>query len=202
MGEQTKNGQIYSIALYHQIHCLGQIRKYTWLLAEAVVMNDTEAAELMRYHIGEGDGADHINHCFDYLRQSITCAGDMTLEWPRLEANGDRFVVEGWGVPHQCKDPVSFFQYPNVSIRLLTACRLLSRNTWTQTISLTLLSQISPPTDGRNFIAIKEAMGDQIARARTRMRLKSRRSIVHSMIFFSDIPSKLEACYKLIEINV
>lgn len=35
------------------------------------------------------------------------CAGDMTVEWPREEADGARFAVDGWGVEHQCKDWVS-----------------------------------------------------------------------------------------------
>lgn len=50
---------------------------------------------------------DHISHCFDYLRQAIMCAGDSTLEWPRIESDGRRFAVDGWGVQHQCRDWVS-----------------------------------------------------------------------------------------------
>src|ERR1044071_6399047 len=95
--------QIYSVALYHQLHCLGQLRKYTWMLADALMLNDTEAAATMQFHLGSSDGGKHMNHCFDYLRQSISCNGDMTLEWPRTEPNGARFVVEGWGISHECK---------------------------------------------------------------------------------------------------
>lgn len=47
---------------------------------------------------------DHMAHCFDYLRQSLMCHGDMTLEWPRTEPDGRRVVVDGWGIEHQCKD--------------------------------------------------------------------------------------------------
>jgi hypothetical protein len=45
----------------------------------------------------------HVYHCFDYIRQALMCAGDLTLEWPRTEKNGQRFAVDGWGVSHQCK---------------------------------------------------------------------------------------------------
>lgn len=42
-------------------------------------------------------------HCFDYLRQGVMCAGDMTLE-PVLDL-GDVTVqaVDGWGVEHRCR---------------------------------------------------------------------------------------------------
>jgi hypothetical protein len=31
------------------------------------------------------------------------CAGDMTVEWPRTEADGRHFAFDGWGVAHECK---------------------------------------------------------------------------------------------------
>lgn len=41
----------------------------------------------------------HIGHCFDYVRQSILCAGDMTIEKALTHPqNGDVIGV------HQCKD--------------------------------------------------------------------------------------------------
>ena len=44
---------------------------------------------------------DHIGHCFDYLRQAIQCAGDMTLE---STMPGDQGAVDGWGITHHCRD--------------------------------------------------------------------------------------------------
>jgi hypothetical protein len=41
------------------------------------------------------DIAMHDGHCFDYLRQSIMCSADMTLE----HTNGT-----GWGVQHECRN--------------------------------------------------------------------------------------------------
>jgi len=52
---------------------------------------------------GEGHGAhavDHVQHCFDYLRQALLCAADQTLE----ERNDDISGVRGWGARHQCRD--------------------------------------------------------------------------------------------------
>jgi hypothetical protein len=49
--------------------------------------------------------SEHVGHCFDYLRQAIMCAGDLTVEWAREEEVGiERFTVDGWGVEHVCQD--------------------------------------------------------------------------------------------------
>ena len=48
--------------------------------------------------------SDHLEHCFDYLRQGIMCAGDLTLESARVEKDGSRIQVDGWGIAHQCRD--------------------------------------------------------------------------------------------------
>lgn len=47
----------------------------------------------------------HVGHCFDYLRQSIMCAGDVTIEWARRDAEGNLLDdVDGWGITHgQCR---------------------------------------------------------------------------------------------------
>jgi hypothetical protein len=47
----------------------------------------------------------HLDHCFDYLRQSIRCSADVTLEWlPVASGGGKENVLDGWGIPHrECK---------------------------------------------------------------------------------------------------
>ncbi|TVY49867.1 Oxidase [Lachnellula occidentalis] len=46
---------------------------------------------------------EHLGHCFDYLRQGVMCAGDMTLE-PVLQMGTEEVqVVDGWGVEHRCR---------------------------------------------------------------------------------------------------
>ena len=47
----------------------------------------------------------HVGHCFGYLRQSIMCAGDATLEYPTAKMGLGQNAVDGWGVPHdECRD--------------------------------------------------------------------------------------------------
>ncbi|KAL9058555.1 MAG: hypothetical protein Q9162_001710 [Coniocarpon cinnabarinum] len=102
-GEETAWSPIYSVALFHQLHCLGVIRKTYWKMIDHYHANDTEFMdELVENLLGpEGE---HAHHCFDYLRQTIQCAGDMAMEWPRVEPDtGLRFAVDGWHIPHECK---------------------------------------------------------------------------------------------------
>lgn len=47
-----------------------------------------------------GWNSEHLNHCWDYLRQTIMCNADVTLEWRKY---GEP-VGTGWGYQHQCKD--------------------------------------------------------------------------------------------------
>ncbi|KAE8364650.1 hypothetical protein BDV27DRAFT_145153 [Aspergillus caelatus] len=72
-------GQVtYSIAVFHQLHCLYSI---------------------MSVHIHTHN---HIDHCFQYLRQSLLCCGDTALEGqdPRTDKPG----TDGTGAVHVCKD--------------------------------------------------------------------------------------------------
>lgn len=48
----------------------------------------------------------HVAHCFDYIRQSLMCSGDSTME-AFLEADGKTLRQQGssgWGVEHKCVD--------------------------------------------------------------------------------------------------
>lgn len=44
----------------------------------------------------------HLMHCFDYLRQTIMCFGDTTLEW--IPAPPNDIGSSGWGFEHTCRD--------------------------------------------------------------------------------------------------
>ncbi|QDS70583.1 hypothetical protein FKW77_000015 [Venturia effusa] len=79
----------YSIAYLHQYHCLYMIMRSHG-----------------QYRFGrpsqDADMERHVTHCFDYLRQSMFCAGDAALEGksatPGLE------MTDGWGDTHVCKN--------------------------------------------------------------------------------------------------
>jgi hypothetical protein len=102
--ERQHRGVRYSVALFHQLHCLGAIRDHYWKLLDSILNHDEKLQDLAETL----KSSHHINHCYDYIRQSLQCSGDMSLEWPRTEHDGRRFVVDGWNIPHQCKSWVSY----------------------------------------------------------------------------------------------
>ena len=50
--------------------------------------------------------AHHSAHCFDYIRQSIICAADTSLE-------GKADADPGWGSKHECKDYDALLAWAN-----------------------------------------------------------------------------------------
>ncbi|KAF9653883.1 hypothetical protein BDM02DRAFT_3086407 [Thelephora ganbajun] len=95
--------KFYSVAFYHQMHCLNALRKYiakgnNLTLSYAVIT--------------------HTEHCLDYLREALSCHSDITLEpvrEVRVDENGAPAkegstgvhvtkVAMGWGVTHRCRD--------------------------------------------------------------------------------------------------
>ena len=51
----------------------------------------------------------HLPHCFDYLRQSIMCASDTTMEWVAAPPNDKGST--GWGYQHTCRDYFAIRQW-------------------------------------------------------------------------------------------
>lgn len=105
----------YTIALYHQLHCLAAIKSKMSRLQDWYAGDSDN--EYLKFALGEDQVADqHIYHCFDYLRQTLLCHGDMTLEGARqvrTETGHETTVrgVDGWGVVHACRDPASIYAF-------------------------------------------------------------------------------------------
>ncbi|KAK0121764.1 hypothetical protein ONS95_010050 [Cadophora gregata] len=91
------NVQNYGVSMYHQIHCLMMIRTLYW---QALRGDRT-------LRMAENDGLEeemgHVNHCFDYIRQGIMCAGDMSIEGAADERDGEAPHISGVGMKHECK---------------------------------------------------------------------------------------------------
>lgn len=95
-GKSSRYGEVYDISMWHQLHCLLHMRTYMSTMHS--FLNQTNLQQM--YDVALAPQVDHILHCFDYLRQAVMCAGDMTLEWPRTESDGRRFAVDGWDIKH------------------------------------------------------------------------------------------------------
>lgn len=71
-------------------------------IADAVTRNSTLVkAEDDRYV------ALHLFHCIDYLRQTVVCNMDTTIEWPTAMGHAHVSHINGYGIPHMCKPKVS-----------------------------------------------------------------------------------------------
>ena len=81
-------GDGYSIAYLHQYHCLYMILK-------------AHGGLRFNHPPHDHDMERHVTHCFDYLRQSIYCAGDSALEGKSAIPGLD--MTDGWGDTHVCK---------------------------------------------------------------------------------------------------
>ncbi|KAK3291464.1 uncharacterized protein B0H64DRAFT_246203 [Chaetomium fimeti] len=99
-----QSGEFYSIAVFHQLHCLHSIMKM-W----NQVNDDLERAKRGQLHDRDGAGEAHhpdlkrhIDHCFRYLRQSLVCCGDTALEGQNPRAKIPD--TDGTGATHLCKD--------------------------------------------------------------------------------------------------
>jgi hypothetical protein len=71
---------IYMRSMYHQLHSLKKIQS-----ALSKLQSCPSLAEESRSSI---DG--HIEHCFNYLRQGVICAGVLTLEGPDIADGKNR----------------------------------------------------------------------------------------------------------------
>lgn len=92
--------EVYMVSMFHQLHCLVSILDCT---SSSINLNQMVQSTLMRSYglmVIQGtppSDVEHDAHCFDFIRQALVCAGDVTVE-------GFSEYGEGWGAVHKCKD--------------------------------------------------------------------------------------------------
>ncbi|KAL1627243.1 hypothetical protein SLS56_006482 [Neofusicoccum ribis] len=92
-----KPQDFYVISILHQLHCLNMVRFQYFQEKNRV---DTSAdPDAFKWKV-------HVEHCFEYLRQGISCGGDLIIEGnsPIKVGKGHATSVTGWGVEHECID--------------------------------------------------------------------------------------------------
>lgn len=100
------NGRPFGTALYHQLHCVNGIR-FDYTVARDGLVTDRE---VLKSKMG------HINHCFQFLRQSIMCKADTTLI-PLDRYNGSVILNGFGGPPHRCRDWEQLRSYVEDNVR-------------------------------------------------------------------------------------
>jgi hypothetical protein len=96
------NATVFTTSMTHQLHCLYAILDgYNKLL----VYSDPSLIDMPW----------HLNHCFEYMRQAIMCAGDVALEGAETTfpdtPDGDAGGSDGWDAKHVCKDYGEIYAY-------------------------------------------------------------------------------------------
>lgn len=93
----------FCVAAFHQLHCLFLIyNDFRHALSGNLTHEEAQSLQ-------EG----HSSHCFDYLRESIICAGDSNLEpfRSRFDGGTEGNGVDGFGTVHQCRDFKQLFDW-------------------------------------------------------------------------------------------
>lgn len=82
--------------MYHQIHCLDALRL-------AIQGKKPHGEHNLGSSGKEHWQENHSDHCLNYLRQTILCNADLTLE-EEFPEEGSHDVGEGLGAKHVCRD--------------------------------------------------------------------------------------------------
>jgi len=85
-----------TFAGFHQLHCVDSLRKRWWQDQDIknALINGEDVS-----NIPEPISHIHVQHCVEFLRQSIMCHADVTLQV--ADSSND---VPAFGYPYQCKD--------------------------------------------------------------------------------------------------
>ncbi|KAK5115945.1 hypothetical protein LTR62_000401 [Meristemomyces frigidus] len=104
------NKTVYTTSVTHQLHCLYMIMHgFNDLALKGSLKMDMEADEGLTRE-GE-DPADHLSHCFDYLRQTILCHGDTALEGLQTTFGPEVGGSDGWNTQHVCRRYEEVYQW-------------------------------------------------------------------------------------------
>jgi len=88
-----------TFSAYHQLHCLRGIRQAYYEALDSPASNDAHDKSA-HYTVDSHTSPVHIRHCIDYIRQSLMCYADTTIEEKDDKING----VRGFGTLHECRD--------------------------------------------------------------------------------------------------
>ncbi|KAI9647635.1 hypothetical protein NHQ30_004020 [Ciborinia camelliae] len=92
---------VISLNVFHQLHCLNQIRRRIYLTPDQISTADSLNTSDPILELS------HIEHCIDDLRQSLMCSADVTpLSWIWDPGNeGERPQAKVYAeVAHTCRD--------------------------------------------------------------------------------------------------
>ncbi|CAI7657601.1 unnamed protein product [Penicillium crustosum] len=100
LNTESMDERFYVLSNLHQLHCVNVVRRRFRYYESQIGQPANESEAIF------AAWTEHTDHCFEYLRLSITCGDFLVLEpasppgtSPELTAGG-----LGWGVVHECID--------------------------------------------------------------------------------------------------
>lgn len=111
---------VFTTSMTHQLHCLvsfilifrpfRRVESYTHAIMQYMITHAYSALQTDPSTL-DSSTSWHISHCFDYLRQSIMCCGDVALEGASTSFPEDVGGSDGWDAKHVCKDYSQVYTY-------------------------------------------------------------------------------------------
>jgi len=85
------------MSMFHQLHCVAALRNalQSGYYGMGIAFDQTENP--------------HWPHCLDYLRKTILCVGDDTIERERVRNGTRTFKIDGLTDTRQCKDTTHIY---------------------------------------------------------------------------------------------
>jgi hypothetical protein len=95
--------EVYSMAVFHELHCLMHINGFVDQLVMKIRRKE--------WTLDEGEIA-HNDHCFNYIRNALLCCGDTTLEGQTQTPELKNIPgTDGTGAVHICRNYDEIFKY-------------------------------------------------------------------------------------------
>ncbi|KAF2464346.1 uncharacterized protein BDR25DRAFT_381466 [Lindgomyces ingoldianus] len=93
------NMTVFTTSMPHQLHCLYNILE----VYSAITSGNPHAVPT--------EMTFHLQHCFEYLRLSIMCCGDVALEGAQTTFPEGFPGSDGWDAKHVCRDYSEIYEY-------------------------------------------------------------------------------------------
>ncbi|KAF2653668.1 hypothetical protein K491DRAFT_694509 [Lophiostoma macrostomum CBS 122681] len=102
LGAENGGGRMATLEMFHQLHCLNLLRKWTYV--------DYYKSRDMAWSQAENILRDHTDHCINILRQVLMCNGDMGLVMFHWVRDHGPSPYPDFSTMHQCRDPVAILE--------------------------------------------------------------------------------------------
>ncbi|KAJ3577238.1 hypothetical protein NPX13_g3325 [Xylaria arbuscula] len=118
VSDASNRGYAAVLEVFHHLHCLNQIRQFTWKDYYAIHMSEWVQEHPLIIDLNVTNPQNdmdrkHVDHCIEALRLQLMCAADVTPVL--LQPDPDLGVKADFDVYHRCRDwdMITNWQYNN-----------------------------------------------------------------------------------------